>query len=202
MALQCLQAQAQAPCRLVSFVCFVRLASRSTSQPSRNPRGPVTRVWDRPMYTLAPQKRPMGLSVGAPCTPLGPVCSFFESTIQYKQSPCPAHASVLDMLLPSTRMLYRTLPITLVPGPCHLVSRLPLVVDSRLRCRAIRLRCLVSLHPTYIHIHIHSHNPISYHSHPAVSFRDRFPCLVSYSYFGPCLFFHLSYSFLLALLVL
>lgn len=63
--LQCLQAQAQAPCRLVSFVCFVRLASRSTSQPSRNPRGPVTRVWDRPMYTLAPQKRPMGLSVGA-----------------------------------------------------------------------------------------------------------------------------------------
>ncbi|KAL6789295.1 hypothetical protein J3E68DRAFT_439454 [Trichoderma sp. SZMC 28012] len=45
----------QAPCRLVSFVCFVRLASRSTSQPSRNPRGP----------TLAPQKRPMGLSVGA-----------------------------------------------------------------------------------------------------------------------------------------
>ncbi|KAL7908953.1 hypothetical protein GGI35DRAFT_421891 [Trichoderma velutinum] len=108
------------------FVCFVRLASRSTSQPSRNPRGPVTRVWDQPMHPCSPEASD-GLGGG------GVLVSFLSAPIlaharlsalsvpfssrQYKQSPCPAHASVLDMLLPSTRMLYRTLPITLVPGP-------------------------------------------------------------------------------------
>ncbi|KAL7809170.1 hypothetical protein V8C44DRAFT_334664 [Trichoderma aethiopicum] len=36
-------------------ICFVRLAWRSTSQPSRNPRGPRTRVWYRPIYPCSPE---------------------------------------------------------------------------------------------------------------------------------------------------
>ncbi|PTB68683.1 hypothetical protein BBK36DRAFT_107662 [Trichoderma citrinoviride] len=65
---------------------------------------------------------------------------------------------------------------------------------------AIRLRCLVALDPT-LHPQSHSHHS-HYHSHPAVSFRDRFPCLVSYSYFPLSVPFVCLASFSLALLVL
>ncbi|TFB06830.1 hypothetical protein CCMA1212_001012 [Trichoderma ghanense] len=114
------------------FVCFVRLASRSTSQPSRNPRAPRTRVWYRPIYPCSPEASdgltlPRGgghspLCASKPCTPPGLVL-FLSGSRQdksYNGEPLsctrlrPGHATYCEYLAVPV-MLYRRLPIILVP---------------------------------------------------------------------------------------